>query len=135
MNTRSLTFRLVAWYAGWLTLLFIVFGIVVYTSLSYYLKRDLEEALGHGLEPLSAQQGVQEVREQGHAHDQPEEIRALHTRSRNSTKPISDANTATSRRMARRSMTTACDRRRQGRIRIAPLGIKISSGFRQETRR
>jgi heavy metal sensor kinase len=45
VNTRSIRFRLVAWYAGWLTLLFIVFGIFVYTSLGYYLKRDLREAL------------------------------------------------------------------------------------------
>ncbi len=45
MNTRSLTFRLVAWYASWLTLLFIIFGVFVYTSLGYYLKRDLREAL------------------------------------------------------------------------------------------
>ena len=45
MNTRSITFRLVAWYAGWLTLLFIVFGVFVYSSLGYYLKRDLREAL------------------------------------------------------------------------------------------
>jgi heavy metal sensor kinase len=45
VNTRSLTFRLVAWYAGWLTLLFVFFGIFVYTSLGYYLKRDLREAL------------------------------------------------------------------------------------------
>jgi len=45
VNTRSITFRLVAWYAGWLTLLFIVFGVFVYTSLEYYLKRDLREAL------------------------------------------------------------------------------------------
>jgi heavy metal sensor kinase len=45
VNTRSLKFRLVVWYAGWLTLLFIVFGIFVYTSLGYYLRRDLREAL------------------------------------------------------------------------------------------
>jgi len=42
---RSIKFRLVTWYAGWLTLLFIVFGVFVYLSLSYYLKRDLREAL------------------------------------------------------------------------------------------
>jgi len=36
---------LVAWYAGWLTLLFIVFGIFVYSSLGFYLKRELREAL------------------------------------------------------------------------------------------
>ena len=45
MNTRSLKFRLVAWYASWLTVLFVVFGVFVYTSLAYYLKRDLREAL------------------------------------------------------------------------------------------
>jgi hypothetical protein len=45
VNTRSLKFRLVVWYAGLLSLLFIVFGIFVYTSLSYYLKEALREAL------------------------------------------------------------------------------------------
>ena len=45
MNTRSLKFRLVVWYAGWLTLLFVVFGIFVYDSLGHYLKRYLREAL------------------------------------------------------------------------------------------
>jgi heavy metal sensor kinase len=45
VNTRSLRFRLVAWYASWLTLLFIIFGIFVYGSLGYYLKESLREAL------------------------------------------------------------------------------------------
>jgi heavy metal sensor kinase len=45
MNTRSLKFRLVTWYAGWLAVLFVVFGIFVYQSLSYYLKDSLREAL------------------------------------------------------------------------------------------
>ena len=45
MNTRSLKFRLVAWYAGWLTVLFIVFGVFVYISLDHYLKKSLREAL------------------------------------------------------------------------------------------
>ncbi len=45
MNTRSLKFRLVAWYAGWLTALFIVFGIFVYVSLDHYLEKSLREAL------------------------------------------------------------------------------------------
>ena len=53
MNTRSITFRLVAWYAGWLTLLFIVFGIFVYFSLGYYLKRDLDEALARRVRQLA----------------------------------------------------------------------------------
>ena len=45
MNTRSLKFRLVVWYAGWLTVLFIVFGFFVYASLSHHLKEALREAL------------------------------------------------------------------------------------------
>ena len=45
MNTRSLKFRLIVWYAGCLTALFMVFGVFVYASLGYYLKRDLREAL------------------------------------------------------------------------------------------
>jgi heavy metal sensor kinase len=45
VNTRSLKFRLVAWYAGWLTVLFIVFGFFVYGSLGHYLKKSLREAL------------------------------------------------------------------------------------------
>ncbi len=45
MNTRSLKFRLVVLYAGLLAVLFLVFGIFVYGSLSYYLKEALREAL------------------------------------------------------------------------------------------
>ena len=45
MNTRSLKFRLVAWYAGWLTVLFVVFGIFVYASLSHHLEKAMREAL------------------------------------------------------------------------------------------
>jgi len=45
VNARSLKFQLVAWYAGWLTVLFLVFGIFVYASLGYYLKKSLREAL------------------------------------------------------------------------------------------
>lgn len=45
MNFRSLKFRLIAWYAGWLTLLFLVFGVFVYASLGYYLKESLRQAL------------------------------------------------------------------------------------------
>ena len=55
MNTHSLTFRLVAWYAGWLTLLFIIFGIFVYSSLGYYLKRDLHEALSRRVRQVDIQ--------------------------------------------------------------------------------
>jgi len=45
VNTRSLRFRLVAWYAGWLTVLFVVFGFFVYGSLNHNLKESLREAL------------------------------------------------------------------------------------------
>ena len=45
MNTRSLKFRLVVWYAGWLSIVFIVFGISVYASLGYHLRKSLREAL------------------------------------------------------------------------------------------
>lgn len=45
MNTRSIKFRLIAWYAGWLTVVFVVFGVVVYKSLDYYLVRALRQAL------------------------------------------------------------------------------------------
>jgi heavy metal sensor kinase len=45
VNTRSIKFRLVAWYVGWLTLLFIVFGIFVYRSLAHYLEASEREAL------------------------------------------------------------------------------------------
>ena len=45
MNTRSLKFRLIGWYAGWLTFLFLVFGVFVYASLAHYLEESLREAL------------------------------------------------------------------------------------------
>jgi len=45
VNTGSLKFRLVAWYAGWLSIVFIVFGIFVYASLGHHLRRSLREAL------------------------------------------------------------------------------------------
>ena len=45
MNTRSLKFRLVAWYAGWLTVLFTAFGSLSYVTLKYHLEKDMREAL------------------------------------------------------------------------------------------
>ena len=45
MNTRSIKFRLIAWYAGWLAIVFMGFGVVVYKSLDYYLERALRQAL------------------------------------------------------------------------------------------
>jgi heavy metal sensor kinase len=45
VNVRSLKFRLVAWYAGWLTLVFIIFGIFVYLNLGHELENALHDAL------------------------------------------------------------------------------------------
>jgi len=45
VNTRSIKFRLIAWYAGWLAVVFMGFGVVVYKSLDYYLERALRQAL------------------------------------------------------------------------------------------
>lgn len=45
MNTRSLKFRLVVWYAGWLTMLFVFFGVFVYSSLDHYFEKSLRDAL------------------------------------------------------------------------------------------
>ena len=87
--------------------------------------RDLEEALTHRLELLPAQQRVQEVAEHEHAHDQAEQIRALHTRSSSSMRPASDANTATSRRMAMTSMEPSWNRRRQ-------VPVQTSDGHHQD---
>jgi heavy metal sensor kinase len=54
VNTRSLKFRLVAWYAGWLTVLFVVFGFFVYASLNHYLTRNLNEALARRARQVAA---------------------------------------------------------------------------------
>jgi len=45
VNVQSLKFRLVAWYAGWLTLLFVVFGVFVYSNLGHELEKTMREAL------------------------------------------------------------------------------------------
>jgi heavy metal sensor kinase len=45
LNAQSLRFRLAAWYAGWLTVLFIVFGLFAYLSLRHNLLESQREAL------------------------------------------------------------------------------------------
>lgn len=45
MNFRSLKFRLIAWYAGWLTVLFLIFGLFAYASLGHHLRNSLRDAL------------------------------------------------------------------------------------------
>ena len=41
MNSRSLSFRLVAWYAGVLTVLFVLLGALTYVSLRHYLEANV----------------------------------------------------------------------------------------------
>ena len=41
MNTRSLSFRLVAWYAGVLTLVFVLLGVLTFVFLRHYLEANL----------------------------------------------------------------------------------------------
>ncbi len=44
MNTRSFSFRLVAWYAGLLTSLFVLLGALLYLDLRHFLENDLRES-------------------------------------------------------------------------------------------
>jgi heavy metal sensor kinase len=43
MSTRSIRFRLVAWYAGLLTGVFLLLGTLMYFNLKHYLENDLSE--------------------------------------------------------------------------------------------
>ncbi|HEX3718096.1 MAG TPA: ATP-binding protein [Verrucomicrobiae bacterium] len=45
MNTRSLRFRLIIWYAGLLTCVFVLLGGLMYQVLRHYLERSLAQAL------------------------------------------------------------------------------------------
>jgi heavy metal sensor kinase len=45
MNTRSLRFRLIIWYAGLLTGVFLLCGAIMHEALSHYLKHSLAESL------------------------------------------------------------------------------------------
>jgi heavy metal sensor kinase len=45
MNTRSLRFRLIIWYAGLLTFVFLLFAVAAYDAFRHYLERSLAEAL------------------------------------------------------------------------------------------
>src|SRR5262245_53361700 len=46
MNTRSIQFRLIAWYAGLLALLLLLFCASTYLGLRHYLNQTLNESLG-----------------------------------------------------------------------------------------
>ena len=41
MNTRSLSFRLVTWYAGVLTVVFVLLGVLTFFILRHYLEANL----------------------------------------------------------------------------------------------
>ena len=41
MNSRSLSFRLVTWYAGVLTVVFVLLGALTYVSLRHYLEANV----------------------------------------------------------------------------------------------
>ena len=43
MNTRSLSFRLVAWYASLLTAVFVLLGTIMYVDLRFFLENNLRE--------------------------------------------------------------------------------------------
>src|SRR4029077_17544924 len=43
MNTRSLSFRLVAWYASLLTGVFVLLGAIMYVDLRYFLENNLRQ--------------------------------------------------------------------------------------------
>ncbi|MGA2555794.1 MAG: ATP-binding protein [Verrucomicrobiota bacterium] len=45
MNPRSLRFRLVAWYAGLLTAVFLLFGLAMFQVLRQYLERSMADSL------------------------------------------------------------------------------------------
>jgi heavy metal sensor kinase len=45
MNTRSIGCRVVSWYAGWLCVVFVLFGAFTYWQLAHYLETSLGEAL------------------------------------------------------------------------------------------
>ena len=44
MNVRSISFRLVAWYAGWLALIFLLLSGLLYFGLRHFLENDLRQA-------------------------------------------------------------------------------------------
>ena len=45
MNSQSIRFKLISWYAGLLVVLFVFLGTSCYIGLKYYLKRTIRETL------------------------------------------------------------------------------------------
>lgn len=53
MNTRSLSFRLVAWYASLLTGVFILLGIIMYVDLRHFLENNLRQTQARRAQQLA----------------------------------------------------------------------------------
>ena len=53
MNTRSLSFRLVAWYASLLTGVFILLGVIMYFDLRHFLENTLRESQAHRAQQMA----------------------------------------------------------------------------------
>jgi heavy metal sensor kinase len=53
MNTRSLRFRLIIWYAGLLTTVFLLFGVMMYQVLRHYLIQSLADSLDRRIEQIA----------------------------------------------------------------------------------
>lgn len=54
MNPRSLRFRLILWYAGLLTAVFLLFGVALYQELRNYLESSLAQTLARRSEQIAA---------------------------------------------------------------------------------
>lgn len=67
MNTRSLRFRLIAWYAGLLIAVFLVLGSVVYGGLRSYLERSLADAQSRRARQV-AETLISHIEQTGPAH-------------------------------------------------------------------
>src|ERR1700728_422682 len=53
MNTRSLRFRLIIWYAGLVTTVFVLLGGVMHQVLRHYLERNLAQLLTRRIDQIT----------------------------------------------------------------------------------
>lgn len=67
MNLRSLRFRLIIWYAGLVTSVFVLLGVVMYQVLRHYLERNLAELLTRRTDQIGVSL-VAGVEQTGEAH-------------------------------------------------------------------
>jgi heavy metal sensor kinase len=54
MNTRSISFRLVGWHAGWLAGIFVLLCAVLYLDLRYFLESDVRESMARRARQISS---------------------------------------------------------------------------------